>query len=196
MNKKLADKLNKSGFSLAEMLIAILIVLMVSSIVAAGVPAAARALTRIVDASNAHVLLTMTMTELRDELSTASANTIEVKTDEKGKPRIITYEAADGTNSLIKVVDTDDTPPEEVGIYIQQYIGYYDKDVEDPPDHPPRLLVSKAAANKNLHAVYDSLDYTNGVVTVNKLQIFKDTANTPIAEIENYQIRVISYTGN
>ena len=62
---------DKRGFSLAEVLIAILLVLMMTSIVAAGMPAATNAYYIIVDSANAQTLLSTTMTSMRDELSSA-----------------------------------------------------------------------------------------------------------------------------
>ena len=55
------------GFTLAETLLAVLILLMVSSIVAAGIPSARRAYEKVVLASNAEVLLSTTITTLRHE---------------------------------------------------------------------------------------------------------------------------------
>ncbi len=62
-------KKGKAGFSLAETLIAILILLMVSAIVAGAMPAAASAYQKTVDAANAQILLSTAMTVLRDELA-------------------------------------------------------------------------------------------------------------------------------
>ena len=71
VKKVLHNLNNKSGASLAEMLITVLILLMVSSVVAGGVPAAARAYQNAVDAANAYTLLSTTVNALRSELSTA-----------------------------------------------------------------------------------------------------------------------------
>ena len=80
-------KNNRGGFTLAETLIAVLILLMVTGIVAAGIPAASNALNRAVDASHAQLLLSTTMTSLRNELG--SARSIDIvavsEEDEEGE---------------------------------------------------------------------------------------------------------------
>ena len=48
---------NEDGFTLAETLMTVLIMLLVSSVIAAGIPAAAKAYRKAVDAANAQVLL-------------------------------------------------------------------------------------------------------------------------------------------
>ncbi len=71
---RIREKLNKnySGFSLAETLVALLIVLMVSSILVAGLPAAFQAYSKVVDGANAQVLLSTGATRIRDELGFAT----------------------------------------------------------------------------------------------------------------------------
>lgn len=73
-------KLNRpAGFTLAETLVAVLILLMVSAVVAEGLPAAVSAYRKAVDASNAQILLSTTVDALRGELSTAWD--VDVKAD-------------------------------------------------------------------------------------------------------------------
>ena len=62
---------SRAGFTLAETLMAVLIMLLVSGIVAAGIPAAKNAYEKVVLASNAEVMLTTAESALRDELGTA-----------------------------------------------------------------------------------------------------------------------------
>ena len=65
-------KLNRAaGFTLAETLVAVLILLMFTAVVAEGLPAAVSAYRKAVDASNAQILLSTTVDALRGELSTA-----------------------------------------------------------------------------------------------------------------------------
>ena len=62
---------NRGGFTLAETLLAVTILLLVSAIVATGMPAAKNAYEKVVLASNAEVLLSTAASALRDELGTA-----------------------------------------------------------------------------------------------------------------------------
>ena len=91
-----------SGFTLAETLIAILILLMVSSVVAAGIPAASNAYYKVVDGANAQVLLSTAATALRDELATA--RDLEVGNGSSGTSTSITYYNRDaGRKSMISL---------------------------------------------------------------------------------------------
>ena len=72
MEKKNNQKIhNRKGFTLAETLLAVLIQLMVSQIVATGIPVAKNAYEKVVLTSNAEVLLSTAVTALRNELGTA-----------------------------------------------------------------------------------------------------------------------------
>ena len=59
------------AFTLSETLVTIIIVMLVSSIVAVGIPAASNAYKNVVRASNAEILLSNTMISLRNELGMA-----------------------------------------------------------------------------------------------------------------------------
>ena len=62
MMKNLKRRLrSKKGFTLAEVFIALLIMLMVSAVVAAGIPAASKAYDKTVTAANAQTLLSTTL---------------------------------------------------------------------------------------------------------------------------------------
>lgn len=63
---------SQKGFTLSEVMISMLIILMVTAIVAQGIPLAQRAYVKVVDSANAQVLLSNTTTVLLDELGTAS----------------------------------------------------------------------------------------------------------------------------
>ena len=52
---------SRTGFTLAEVLITVLILLMITAVVAGGMPVAANAYYKVVDAANAQVLLSTAM---------------------------------------------------------------------------------------------------------------------------------------
>ena len=96
MNAKQKLK-GRAGFSLAETMLAVLILLLVSGIVAAGIPAAKNAYEKVIIASNAQALLSTTATALRDELGTAW----DVRIDDdaaKTTGSFVTYNSADTGN--------------------------------------------------------------------------------------------------
>ena len=63
-------KTGKRGFTLGETMVALLIVVLLTAVVAAGIPTAQRAFVQVVDAGNAEVLLSTALIELQTRLST------------------------------------------------------------------------------------------------------------------------------
>ena len=143
---------NKSGFTLAETLLAVLILLLVSTIVATGMPAAKNAYNKVIVAANAQVALSTAATALRDELGTAWNVKIE---DVAGKERglFVTYSSSD-TGAISKIyLNTGDNK-----IYLQEYLKntYFNEEenVSIGTGHP---LVSDKAANGNLVITYSTV---------------------------------------
>ena len=136
MKKVLRNLNNKSGASLAEMLITVLILLMVSSVVAGGVPAAARAYQKAVDAANAHALLSTTVNALRSELSTAWG--VDVDADSN---TVIYYSARTGAKTKLYV--------DNHTIMVQDYLQFDKNDgtVLDPDKNKAYCLVTKTGGN-------------------------------------------------
>lgn len=152
MAKRIRRKIkNKSGVTLAETLIAIVILLMVVAIVAAGIPVAVNAYDEIVTSANAQVLLSTTMTRLRDELCTAA--------DIKAEGGTITYVSSAGSKSVIYLGDG--------GICLREYA-----DITDSPEYD-RLLVTREAANNNLRTSFASCEYSGGVIKFTDLAVKK-----------------------
>lgn len=171
------------GFSFAEVLVAIIIVLLMTSIVTAGMPAASNAYYKVVDSANAQTLLSTTMTCMRDELSTAKINKDKTEKDNPEGKKIV-YTGRDGSETTITSI-TDAENADKSGIYIKS--AFYE-----------RLLVSQAAANKNLYASFDSISYkdTDGYIKVTDLGVYKvnknNTVSGPLVEIPVFEIRVIT----
>ncbi|MBO4277269.1 MAG: hypothetical protein J5925_02580 [Clostridia bacterium] len=172
MMKNLKRRLrSKKGFTLAEVFIALLIMLMVSAVVAAGIPAASKAYDKTVTAANAQTLLSTTLSCLRDELATASGVTCD-----GGEIR---YNGGSGGKRVI--YNGGDSAP---GIHLCEYLGVSETGRD-------RLLVSREVAGANLRASYESVSYTNGVVTFTGIKVFNGSEE--IAGIDSYSIKVISH---
>lgn len=180
---------SNTGFSLAEMLITILILLMVSSVVAGGIPAAANAYTKAVDAANAHALLSTTVSALRDEFSTAW--NVEM---ENGA---ITYFSSDtGSQSRIRV--------DGGSILLQEYADLADeaKATGGTAPVPERPIISNASTVKGkLSVICESITYdaNTNLVTVEGLKVQRNASGntgggTVIAQMpaSGFQIRVLS----
>lgn len=159
MMKKRAGKNNRGGFTLAETLVAVLILMMVSSVIAAGIPAAANALTNAEDASHSQVLISTTMTSLRDELSMA----LDISFDEDNKK--IFYTDAFGAKCVLEAVDGD-------GIHLEK-VARPDGTVGQPATAYSGLLVSQEAATEGLYSTFTKATMVNGVVVIEGLRVCK-----------------------
>ncbi len=140
---KMTEKLKHgSGFTLAETLMAVLIMLLVASVVAAGIPAAAQAYRNAVDGANAQVLVSSTVNALRSELSTAWSVTTDGST---------VYYYSSRTGAKTKLYNGGDT------IKVQDYVQYENDALAqlDPNTKeavPPRDLVPEAMRKKTKNA--------------------------------------------
>jgi len=186
-------KLNQqNGFSLAEMLVAVLILLMVSAVVAGGIPAASNAYSKAVDAANAQVLLSTAATALRDELGTAKNVSVSGKT-------VRYYSADNGNYSELSLGEKDGRSV----IMLTSYLGEKIKDSVSGTSSGSAAditlggentvqweLVSSAAITKKLGLTYDSVSFTDGMIAFNKLQVLKNS--NVVAELDKLEIRVIS----
>jgi type II secretory pathway pseudopilin PulG len=169
IKKKLKSRF---GFSLAETLIAILILLMVSAIVGAAIPTASRVYVDTVDAANAQVLLSTATTVLRDKLSTATSPRTGGAGDKKTIITFKTRTTVNGKNAdawcMIEMKDGT------------LYIHYGSLEAAHEADVTKytigsQKLVSLEAKTQNLSLIYDSITYneTTGVVTFRDLQVMK-----------------------
>lgn len=188
--KKMTEKLKHcSGFTLAETLMAVLIMLLVASVVAAGIPAAAQAYRNAVDGANAQVLISSTVNALRSELSTAWSVTVEVEEVEEDKIVYVFYYYSSRTGAKTKLYNDGDT------IKVQDYVQYDDnsKAQEDPNTKkavPPRDLVPEAMRKKTKNAdlkyslSFDnpSLSSDSDIVSFEKITVMDGEEKT-IAEL-------------
>ena len=182
MNKKISRKLHSDkGFSLAELLVAILILLMVSSIVATGIPVAREAYQKVVLASNADVLLSTTVSTLRNELGTAQ----DVKVD---GTTITYYSPTRGTSSKIYL--------EGNAIKFQRY--YFDSteySMSSGVVPSPEPFIPSAAMSDGLYVKYNSVVEPNsdGIMKIEGLTVYRQDG-TDITDRTPLSIQIASYS--
>lgn len=176
MKRTLARKIeNNSGVTLSETLAAVLILLMVSSIVAAGLPVAAKAYHNVVDSSNAQLLLSTTVTNLRDELSDAKLEPSAVTEDGSGVYSVAYTSTLGGASSIIFKPDA---------VYINSV------NISDDENETERKLVSDKAAAGLVFSV-DSVAYSDGVVKLTGAKVTKRGQANVLASLPELDIRVL-----
>ncbi len=182
---------NRDGFTLAETLLAVLILLLVSLIVATGVPVAANAYKKVVLTSNAQVLLATTVDELRDEIGTAW----DVKTPSNGECTSISYYSGDtGAMSVLSVKNKR--------IYVQEYAEAVEFDVlslGNKAAEKERQLpstVDNTTFASDLYVMFDSLSYSNGIVTFENLNVYKVSDNQKVTTWDDNGILKVQVLSN
>ena len=182
MREKIRSRLTeRSGFTLAELMISMLVMLMVTGIVASGIPLAKDAMDKVVDAANARILLSTTATALRTELSVAT------NAAAAGDGKSVTYTSAEnGSKSKISTYAPGDAVK---SIKLEQYIDYSEAAKPDA-----RQLVSDKAATKGLSTKFDSITYDEPThcFVITNLKVMKEGQAAPLAQLESYQIRNIA----
>lgn len=182
----------RSGFTLSETLVTVLILLMVSAIVAGGVPAAANAYYKVIDAANAQLLLSETVMKLRSELSVATEVENADGSASSGTDKVlITYTS--GSNSggasgwkkqLLSSTDGIKTKP------VVKSAGV-DEDVPLAQNNPQPLVPGKMSgavqSGTSLVTSCDSITYTDGVFTITNLKVTKGTST--LAQIGQMKIQ-------
>ncbi len=174
-------KLNRAGFSLTELLAAVLILAMVSTVVAGGIPVARDAYRKVTVSANAQVLLSTTISALRNQLGTATIE--KVGTTDVGDAAVsgasVTFlSGLNGASSQIRL---------DGGVLtIQEFINY--SGVE------PRPLVP---GTDGLYATYSSgadaitFNSGSGVLTIKGLTVKKSGETREYITPINLSIKVI-----
>ena len=182
---------DRRGFSLAEMLMVLLILLLVTAVVVVGIPAAVNAYQKTVDSANAQVLLSTTLTALRNELSTAA----DVELDEDDGS-LVYYR---NTNlNCYAALTCEATDP---GIHVV-YLTYKEGEPQlDDANNKSWLLVSGKAATQSLHTEFESITYEydddahpeqGGCFVVTGLRVLRGTSVLAGAEDSEYYIRALN----
>lgn len=165
---------NRRGFSITELLVAILILSMVSSVVAGGIPVAKEAYEKITLSANAQVMLSTTISALRNEMCTASDVTIWDSNSNpvaEGSDGVVIryYSPSINNYSTLSIGKPEDSTEKQDSILLTQYA---DSDLKSPR----QLIVSSAGGNK-LYVAYTGVsvsvpdDEKNQFVTFTGLKV-------------------------
>ena len=193
----------RGGFTLAETLLAVLILLLVSVIVATGMPAATNAYNKVILGANAKTMLSTAVTALHDEIGTAWRVEPGKKNNGTDDPTKLSYfNASTGAKSTISL-DTEGNNAIQVQDYqplLKEDDLIHDKEVTGFKTGAPRHLVSDSTAG--MYVTYTSIGYddSTGIVTIAGLKVCKNDADsTVLAEFsgadgkpKDFTIRVIS----
>ena len=189
--KKLSCKKNNKGFSLTELLVAVLILSMVSAVVAGGIPVAKDAYEKITVSANAQVMLSTTISALRNELCTAS----DLSVEEVPKPKWVRYYNPSISNySKISIGKSNDETYQEKDTILIKHFS--DKETKKKKKDNTRTLVSKAIGDGKLYVTYDEVLYDEGkgVITFTDLKVMDATGDVHAHlkdEDNKIQIRLI-----
>lgn len=191
-SKRIGASRRNGGFTISESLAALIILLLVTAIVAAGIPAAARSYERVTLASTSEVLLSTSMSALRNELSSARDVTILNNGDS-----LQYYNVAFGSMSTIS---KDSSLTDENGDGNIMYSRYSADDlIQAYPSksqaEAPVSLVTDEAAGKDLFVTFDkvSLKPHDNVIRFTNLRVVKkSTGEVTTAVAPVYSIRMFS----
>ena len=177
---RIKEKLkNRSGFTLAETLLAVLILLLVSVIVANGIPVAQNVYNNVIIGANAQVLLSTAVTELRNELGTAQR--VEVAT---GNDSITYY------NATIQAYSRISKGSDPASIKVYPYLDPTDL-TKMIPGSVQRDLVSNEASNGDLFVTYGSVQKSSDIVTFTGIEVKRIVGSDAIiASLDELKIRL------
>lgn len=174
------------GFTLAETIMAMLIMAILGLIVTGAISTALNTYQKIVEKSNAELLLSTTISELRSELDRAEQMTLKTGN---------VLDKYRSSTSAWRTLSANRT--NRKGIQVTEFKGY---DPTGPKagtaSYDPQQLVSEAAATSKLYATFDSITYDTGkgVFTITGLKVYRKGDNKVMAEVasegnQNYYIR-------
>ena len=173
----------KSGFTLAETLLAVLILLLVSTIVANGIPVARNVYNNVIVGANAQMLLSTAVTALRNELGTAQDVNVSMNNTD-----ITYYKPSIGAYSKLSVNDE--------GIQLLDYVNKADGKPLNvcgkTGERMPERLVTKAASNGNLIVTYGNVSVTGDIITFTNLEVKQETGSkSTLVTLNELKIRLV-----
>lgn len=183
-------KLNsRSGFSLTELLVAILILSMVSAVVAGGIPVAKDAYEKVTVSANAQVMLSTAISALKNELCTATDITIPggTKDEATGVVNGTTIRYFSPSIQNYSTISMGKTTDDEINnILLTQYADY----TTDTSNK--RRLVTRSAGDTILYVTYKDISYdeSKGIVSFSELKVVDKTKTYAELDSSNNKIDI------
>ena len=174
----------KAGFTLAETLLATLLLLIASALLVTGIPVAFRAYKTVTLTAEANVLISTTMTELKDKLAFCEDLAITGKkisfTSNNGRQYTLSYDADKAGLYLLDTTDNDYNPEKEENVYV----------------HDSQMLVSDEAAVRELCVDYSEVKIDGNVLTFKDLNVYRKsdiehTENNALVKIPEFDVRLL-----
>ena len=181
---------SRSGFSLAETMLAVLILLLVTVVVSTGMPVVQNVYDKVVLGANAQAMLSTAVTALRDEFGTAYS--IE-KPATATTDNLYYYNAATGARTKLS---RNKTNAAQLTTYAYDNDPLLHDEISDGEQAQVRNLVPDA--NTDLYVTYDTIACGDNTVTINNLRVCKKSNDKVIAggdtgtDNVNIIIRVLS----
>jgi hypothetical protein len=176
------------------------ILMMVTVVVATGIPTAANAYSKVLDSANAQILLSTAMTKLRNELETADnikvdGKAIDGMVEEKLSGKKITYTTNSYGESMIYLNQKSGHGHINAVRLWEYIIGEATDAAQDDAvsNNINRLLVSQKASNDNLYLTYDYITYKKGTnyITFEGLVVKKKDTDQTLAEPVDYSVKLL-----
>lgn len=171
---------SNKAFTIAEALVATIIMLLVTTIVVAGIPAAIRAYDNVVLTANAEVLLSTSMSVLKNEIG--AAKRISVRED---GTTIDYYNEGRGSMSQIYTENNGK-------IMLQRYAVGGDTLGQGYDDARPLVSDEASDKDKGLYVTFESAVYNDGVVQFKTIAVHKNNGDITSASRDTYSVRVIT----
>lgn len=180
----------KRGFSLAETLLAVLILLLVSVVVATGMPAATNAYNKVILGANAKMMLSTAITALHDEIGTAwKVGKVEGDTT---NTKLAYFNASTGAKSELSLDNGK-------AIQIKDYLSLSGDLIHDASYTEGEAYHLVADEKAGMYVTYTQIGYSDGIVTIEGLKVKKDDGTTVLAQFadengtaKDFTIRVLS----
>lgn len=189
---------NNKGFTLTETLLTVILVLLMTGAVAAGISIMNRTIRRIQNKANAEVLLSTTLTRISSDLK----NTVAVvpdgekKAEDGGETVKLLQIRENGTDAWIGIENDSSaagSDAENGGIRKKYYTQTVNSETGDREYQDTNIsigYVTKQAKTDTLYTTIGSITYSNHVLTIHDLEV-KNTNDETQAKLDSFSVAAL-----